>query len=168
MTEAQLRMLEEKYWKGESSLEEENLLKNAVNHGDTDLSPEIRQLFKAYNDVNPELQLDDSFDDDFWSAVDHQSRVVKVNFGIRDFIRYAAAVAILLSLGATIWYSMVDSPQKQMVSSVQKNHFETPEEAFEEAKRALSFASSKLNKAKKPVRNIEKFHQATLSVSGMD
>ncbi|MCH2214648.1 MAG: hypothetical protein MK086_05705 [Flavobacteriales bacterium] len=168
MSDSQLNKLEEKYWNGETSLEEERLLKNAASQKDPALSREIVDLFKACEDETMELKLDESFDQEFWSKVEDQPRVIKGNFGTLNFIRYAAAAVVIFCLSATIWYSLGDSSSESQMSASSQEKFESPEEAFEEAKKALSFASAKMNKAKKPVRKIEKFHQATLSVSGMD
>ncbi|MCZ4408303.1 hypothetical protein O3Q51_05755 [Cryomorphaceae bacterium 1068] len=172
MSDFRLKQLEEKYWKGETSLEEERELKSAAIEGCEDLSPEFSELMAAISDEadKSDVQLDDSFESDFWEAVEEKNdpKIVRGRFTPLEFVRYAAAAVVLLCFSFAIWYAVGDTDQAAVVASVQQEEqFESPEKAFEEAKQALSFASSKLNKAKKPVQNIEKFHQATLSVAGV-
>jgi hypothetical protein len=172
MSDFRLKQLEEKYWKGETSLEEERELKSAAIDGCEDLSPELIELVAAISDEidKSNVQLGDSFESDFWEAIEdkNDSKIVRGRFTPLEFVRYAAAAVVLLCFSFAIWYAVGDTDQAAVVASVQQEEqFESPEVAFEEAKQALSFASSKLNKAKKPVQKIEKFHQATLSVAGM-
>lgn len=172
MSDFRLKQLEEKYWKGETSLEEERELKSAAVEGSEDLSPEFIELVAAIGDEADQsnVQLDDSFESEFWEAIQEKNdpKMVRGRFTPLEFVRYAAAAVVLLCFSFAIWYAVGDTNQAAVVASVQQEEqFDSPERAFEEAKQALSFASSKLNKAKKPVQNIEKFHQATLSVSGM-
>jgi hypothetical protein len=173
MSDFRLKQLEEKYWQGETSLEEEGELKSAALMGDEALSPEFIELMTSISDEidQSNVQLDDSFESEFWAAIEEKNdpKIVRGRFTPLEFVRYAAAAVVLLCFSFAIWYAVGDTDQAAVVASVQQEEqFESPEEAFEEAKQALSFASSKLNKAKKPIQNIEKFHQATLSVAGMN
>jgi hypothetical protein len=170
MNNMRLKLLEEKYWQGETSLEEENELKSAALNGEEGLSPEFTDLVKSLREDDEAPSLDSSFDDAFWAAVNEKEdpKIIKRNFTPLHMVRYAAAAVVLLCFSAGIWYALAENDHSEAVATtVVESEFESPEAAFEEAKKALSFASAKMNKAKEPVQKIEKFHQATLSVAGM-
>jgi hypothetical protein len=172
MNELRLKRLEDKYWQGETTLEEERELKSLARTSPEALSPEFIQLVGSLSveSENPSVQLDDSFESEFWAEVEQKndSKIIRGRFTPLEFVRYAAAAVVLLCFSFAIWYAVGEAEQAGVIASVnQEEQFESPEAAFKEAKQALSFASSKLNKAKKPIQNIEKFHQATLSVTGV-
>jgi len=172
MNDLRIKNLELKYWQGETSLEEERELKSAAKNMHEALSPEFIQLVGSISDEakNSNVQLDDSFESEFWAAVEQRndSKIIKGRFTPLEFVRYAAAAVVFLCFSFAIWYAVGETEQSGITATVnQEEKFQSPEEAFEEAKQALSFASSKLNKAKEPIQKIEKFHQATLSVAGM-
>lgn len=174
MNDRRIKILEEKYWRGETSLEEERELRSVSESRPDELSPEFVQLAASLRCESgaSAQQLDDAFETEFWAAVEEvpDSKVVRGRFTPLHFVRYAAAAVVFLCFSFAIWYAVEEkSAAKQSLALVQSDgQFESPEKAFEEAKKALAFASSKLNKVKKPVRKIEKFHQATLSVAGMN
>ncbi|HKL40323.1 MAG TPA: hypothetical protein VJ894_06575 [Cryomorphaceae bacterium] len=173
MNDLRLKKLELKYWQGETSLEEERELRSHANNKSEALSSEFIQMMDSISDEaeKSDIQLDDSFESEFWEAVKEKEdpKIVRVRFTPLHFVRYAAAAVVLLSFSFGIWYALGETEQSGLSATVkQQEEFQSPEEAFEEAKQALSFASAKLNKAKKPVQKIEKFHQATLSVTGMN
>jgi predicted RNase H-like HicB family nuclease len=172
MNDFRLKQLEEKYWQGETTLEEERELKSAAEKSPEALSPEFIQLVDSLKDEieNENVKLDDSFESEFWEAVEEKkdSKIIRGRFTPLEFVRYAAAAVVIVCFSFAIWYAVGETSPEGAVASVnQQEQFESPEEAFEEAKKALTFASSKLNKAKKPLEKIEKFHQATMSVAGM-
>jgi|GEM_PF-1227001 len=172
MSNLKLKQLEEKYWLGETTLEEERELKSAAQNTPETLSPEFIQLVASLNDeiANEDIKLDDSFESEFWDAVEgkEEPKTIRGRFTPLEFVRYAAAAVVLVCFSFAIWYAVGETSPEGAVASVnQQEQFESPEEAFEEAKKALTFASSRLNKAKKPLEKIEKFHQATMSVAGM-
>jgi len=172
MNSTKLKLLEEKYWRGDTTLEEEKVLKSAALNQDKALSADFIALTESLQAEidSASASLDESFDTDFWAAVNEKenSKIIRGNFSPLHMVRYAAAAVILLCFSIGIWYSLAENEKSNTVATTAvEGDFESPEAAFEEAKKALSFASAKLNKAKEPVRKIEKFHQATLSVAGM-
>lgn len=172
MNEFSLKKLEEKYWQGETSLEEESRLKGAVKKNPEFFSPYLVDLFSSLESDSSEFSqtLDESFDEKFWSSVESKdSNVIRLNFKKYDFIRVAAAAVVVIAMGLGLWYGLeegsttADIPQSALLDDT----YESPEVAFEEAKKALSFASEKLNKGAAPIGKIKKFHQATMSVTGV-
>lgn len=172
MNDLRIKKLELKYWQGETTLEEERELKSAARNMHEALSPEFVNLAGSIIDEaeNASVQLDESFESEFWAAVEEKNdpKIIRGRFTPLEFVRYAAAAVVFLCFSFAIWYAVGETKQSGMTAAVnQEETLQSPEDAFEEAKQALSFASSKLNKAKEPVQKIEKFHQATLSVAGM-
>ena len=172
MSHKEIKKLEEKYWLGETSLEEERRLKDAIRNFPDSLSKSLidtLQIVEEQKTGMDELKLGDDFDTEFWDSVGQADPKIKT-FKIKPlhFVRYAAAAIILIGFSFGIWYAINETSVEQAstpISSTQDS-FNSPEEAFEEAKRALSFASSKRNRAEEEAKKINRFHQATMSVTG--
>lgn len=165
---AELHKLEEKYWQGKTTLEEEAVLKRAVAESREGLSGALRAVMNdAAAAGMPEL--DNDFDDAFWQKA--ESRDASAGGAILPlalWLRYAAAAVILIAVttGAFHFFQNEDPAIESVASVEQVDSFEDPEEALKEAIEALNFASEKLNSAKKPAEEIKRFHQSKMTITG--
>ncbi len=164
-----IEFLEKKYWEGSSTLEEEQEIRQAVAANEPGLSKEIMALFDStISDSKPELG--DDFDAAFWEKTTEVTR--KASFwNVSQFMKYAAAGIILFGLTMALWNILLNNgPMKptQIQEVSQVDTYTDPQQAFEETKRALSFAASKLNKGKEPITEIKRFYDARVSISGME
>ena len=161
--------LEKKYWEGSSTLEEEQEIRQAVLENAPGFSTEIKTLFNI-SGVKSEVELDDGFDATFWekaSGTESKSAVWNVSL----FMRYAAAGIILFGLTMALWNLLLNNgPMKPapITEISQVDTYTDPQVAFEETKRALTFAASRLNKGKEPITEIKRFYDARVSISGID
>jgi len=168
MNETRIKKLEEKYWKGETSLEEEQELKRIAAENPDRLSPYLSELLASVKKEADDLavSLDASFDREFWSSLETKdAKVIGLRFRKHDFIRIAAAAVVVVAMGLGLWYGLEEQPT-EMAQTTKDDTYENPELAFKEAQKALAFASEKLSRGAEPVSKIKKFHQATLSVAG--
>lgn len=161
--------LEKKYWEGSSTLEEEDEIRRAVAENEPGLSMEIKSLFSsALSDSKLELGAD--FDTFFWEKATGAEEKHTI-WNVSLFMKYAAAGIILFGLTMALWNMVLNNgPMKPApVHEIsQVDTYSDPKLAFEETKRALSFAASKLNKGKEPITEIKRFYDARLSISEVD
>ena len=167
MDGARLKYLERKYWEGNTSLEEENELKNAVDSGIDDVSPSLISVFKSTAELH-NVSLDDDFDTAFWRKAEGDNNQARV-FTLSLFMRYAAVGIILLGISGVIWTLILKDDSEQNVAQtefINVDTYDDPEIAFEETKKALMYASQKLNEGKKPLGEIKRFYNAKMSITG--
>lgn len=169
MDRARLEYLEKKYWEGQTSLEEENELKKAVQSGNSEVSASLISIFNSASQ-SLDVSLGDDFDTAFWQKIkgknsNNQARV----FTLSLFMRYAAVGIILLGISGVIWTLVLkDDPHEEVARTefVKVDTYDDPEIAFEETKKALMYASQKLNEGKKPLGEIKRFYNAKMSIAG--
>lgn len=163
--EKQYQLLEAKYWAGESNLLEEAALFKAVEEQPQYFSEEIKSIQRNRQMLNSS-HLPEDFEMDFWTEVEKVES--KNNFNLSDFLRYAAVGIILLGIGYLFTQLLPDRSESQNVAIVEEtiteDTYESPEEAFEEAKKALLMASGKLNQGEEKITEIKRFHQAKITV----
>src|SRR5690554_2075444 len=169
MDRDRLAYLEKKYWKGKTSLQEEIELQNAVRSGSDAVSDLLTSIFNA-TAQSREISLDDDFDSAFWQKanVEHNDNRGLV-FTLSAFMRYAAVGIILLGIGGVVWNLAFKTDNKVEVAQTEftiVDTYDDPEKAFEETKKALMYASQKLNQGKEPLGEIKRFYNAKMSIAG--
>ncbi len=158
--------LEEKYWKGESSLEEEAQLRKAALSGEAGISEALRQVMAGIGEQGQPV-LDSDFEDAFWRKAESKSGS-KTSLRRMWAWRYAAAAAVIAFIGL-IAIQLWQKPEAEEIAAHPTHGvdtFEDPEEAFRQAVEALHFASEKLSRGAEPVREIRRFHQSKVTISG--
>ena len=165
--ERKYRKLEEKYWAGETNLIEESALLKAINDQPDLFSGELKSVFKTRVSTN-NLKLDDDFEREFWEKVEGKSD--SKNFIFSDFTKYAAVGILLIGLGYAMTKIFQTEPSVTQPNVAEVNTMEdtydSPELAFEEAKKALMMASGKLNEGQEKIKEIKRFHHAKKTVMG--
>lgn len=144
-----MKALIEKYFEGESTLEEEASLRAYFNGGKVDEELEQYQpLFQHFSAVN-EQQLSADFDESLFEKLEaSEAKIVKMPVWSKQLLRIAA-VGIVLVFSA-IFLQKSSSTQAQE-ASIDWSKYEIQDEAlaYEETVKALKLLSSKLNKGSK-------------------
>ncbi len=150
------KVLLEKYWNCETSLEEEGLLRSYFQQEEIpDELKKYEELFRFFSEER-EKELNQDFDDKMMTLVKNRK-----NHGSQRYliIMYKVAAAILLVLSFFVIHErfirVKDQAKKVVVDT-----FSDPEKALEETKRVLYFVSEKLNKGKEEVSRLNKFRKA--------
>ena len=145
-----IKELLEKFYSGETSLEEEATLKRffAGEVVPERLRPD-QELFRSLRALEEEDTLDDEFDRAVLAQIDGTSRKWGRHEWIYSLSGLAAAAVIVIAL----WIGGVFSPQRQLPGTINN-----PQVAFAETKKALTEVSDNLNKGLDPVQKAaEKF-----------
>lgn len=145
-----MKALIEKYFEGETSLEEEARLREYFSNGEevADDLREFQPLFQHFYEER-ELVLSDGFDEALFQKMEApQAKIVRMSTWPRQLLRIAAVGAVLVV--AMLFFQKSNNTQAQ-TASIDWSKYEIKDEkvAYEETVKALKFLSSKLNKGTK-------------------
>lgn len=148
MEASELKKLIDKYFEGETSLDEERKIKETFEN-----NPELQHRFPesalflalvAEKEVRPSKDLAGQFEQP-------EAKVRHMHFGTT--LKWAASIVIVLS---TIFLLFPFNPSGDKAYS---DSFENPEEAYEEARKALAMVGGKMNHGRSGAANkIQKFN----------
>lgn len=154
-----IKALLEKYWEGETSLQEEARLK--AYFGQENIDPRFgkeAELFRFYESEGEKRIESEDFDSTVLEQLEPKAKVVSLR---SRFVKYAMGIAASLLLLLTVYPSMEEAinPQSRMAM---EDSYDTPEEAYEATKKALLLVSRKLNKGtSKAAAGLTKVNEAT-------
>ncbi|MBX2967513.1 MAG: hypothetical protein KF845_15330 [Cyclobacteriaceae bacterium] len=158
MDSKKLEELVKKYWNCETSLEEEQQLREYFRGGNIPESwRETAALFR-YFDEQKSKTTDSQFDETVLASIKKmparkEGRVVK---WVAASMRIAAGVAVLL---AAIYFVRQELRSDTAMASAEDT-FEDPQQAFEETKKALLMISKGFGRAEQQAKKINMFNEA--------
>jgi hypothetical protein len=166
MDSKEIGQLLEKYWNCETSLEDEQVLRNYFNGPNVpDQLKEAADLFR-YFEIERKRSLDANFDHDIMRSVKKTERKGKLVEMVRwvQVARIAAGVLVVIAAGYFVRNEVMKSEaQAQVVDT-----FSDPKEALEETKKALMLISRSFGKAKEGAGKINMFNEAEQKITGKD
>ena len=136
----------QKYWNGETNLEEEGRLKKSLSNQKEELSESELQYFEQVKQFS-KLEMSPAFEQQFLSAIDKKEGAT-----IRQlFFRHVSTIAasLLLIIASMVGFSTWSAHQQAEELAAR--------EAFETAKHSLLLMSSKLNKGTSATYKLSKF-----------
>ncbi|MFK8008425.1 MAG: hypothetical protein AB8H03_18855 [Saprospiraceae bacterium] len=138
----------EKYWEGETSLQEEDKLKQYFNNGN--VAPQLEQyksLFQYFKEEQ-DVMISDDFEKRLLEQIENESKVVPAKIRKLSWmtsIRTIAAVGILL-MGAVFVFQNLPPDETDVWAQYE---IEDEQEAIEATKAALALLSGKMKKGSK-------------------
>ncbi len=138
----------EKYWEGESSLQEEETLRQYFNNGN--VAPELEQyqsLFQFFKEEQ-DVMVSDDFEKRLLLQIEEEQKVVPAKVRKLSWmtsIRAIAAVGIIL-MGAVFVFQNLEPEEKDVWA---KYEVEDEQAAIEATKAALALLSGKMKKGSK-------------------
>ena len=146
----------EKYWAGETTLQEEEALKVYFTSG---IPPGKDVAYFSYlQRKSAENPLDASFDEAILEKLSKNESVIKAPNTYFSYWLVAASLAVVLSIGVIFRNEIFRTEAPPPV--VHADTFDDPEKAFEETKKALLFLSSKLNESNEYTSQLSKFDES--------
>lgn len=158
MDSRQIEELLQKYWDCETTLEEENALRNFFNSGSVPENlKEAATLFQYFEMQKSKEVIDPKFES---TVVDQLKKNKAADGGkLRRMVfasmRIAAGVAVLL---AAIYVVRLEVNKADPMAM--EDTYETPEQAFEETKKALMMISKGFGRAEQQAKKINLFNEA--------
>lgn len=159
-----IEILLEKFWNGESTLEEEKLLEDYFAYCDR-VEPGFREsaaYFAARRKSGEHQGLGDDFDREMLEKIDGgngSGRIVSLKY----FWRVAAAI-LIIGGGVALWWSVQTQNEKPSYAVTQQDTYDNPKEALEATKKALFMMSSKFNEGSSEVHKIQKLNEVSESI----
>lgn len=141
-----MKNLIEKYFKGETNLEEEARLRDYFNSEEVDESLRPYQpLFRFFEAERQHVPGDD-FDRKLLARMENEAGIVKMKPRHRNLLRIAAAAAI--ALGVLLFLQKTAGPSAAQTTGIDWSKYEITDEqvAYEQTVKALKLVSEKLNK----------------------
>ncbi len=154
-----MKNLIEKYFKGETSLQEEVELKAYFNSNKVEDSLTQYQPLFQYFENEKGLELSAGFEKKLFGEMEDKAKIVQMHSWRRRLVRVAAVAAVFFAA-----YLFIDRPSDPNPPVVNWSAYEIDDEqlAYEETLKALRLLSSKLNKGKsKTIKEIVKTEPVT-------
>jgi hypothetical protein len=155
MDSNKIEELLKKYWNCETSLEEEQQLKEYFKYGQVPEQWKDTAALFQYFDMSKKKSLDDTaFDGKVLSKVNvPKGRIVKL---VYNTMRIAAGIAVLVAAG---WFVREELRDDNTQTAVEDT-YDDPKLAFEETKKALMMISKSFGQAEVQARKINIFNEA--------
>ena len=159
MDQKKVKILLEKFYNGDSTLEEEKLLKEYFSSEPVDpefIADKDIFLFQIYekDQVAPDIS------DEIWENL--QKDNIKINNKlVYTYLRVAASIIIIIGSYFLIKNEWIDSKQNLQITDTYNN----PELAYEQAKETLLYVSAMLNKGANHLEPVQKINAGTIELN---
>ena len=173
MDSKEIGQLLEKYWNCETSLEEEQALRNYFNGPAVpDQLKDAAELFRFFESERKRA-LSENFDQDIMRSVKKTERKTKIvslayrQAGMVRWVQVARIAAGVLVMVAATYYVRNEVLKSKDTAQV-VDTFSDPKDALEETKKALMMISKSFGKAKEGAGKINLFNEAEQKISGKE
>lgn len=156
MDSSKLEQLLSKYWSGETTLEEEQQLREHFQHGE--FPEELREtaaMFQYFENAKRKTLNDITFDRTIIKKVSDTRKPAKVRNLVLNSMRIAAGVVVVMTATWFIRKEIRQSTPQEMVDT-----YDDPKLAFEETKKALMMISKTFGTAEEQAKKINLFNEA--------
>ena len=146
----------EKYWGGETTLQEEADLRDFFSTPHADLPLDLLEAAPLFQYLHVEAEKQPE-----WPA--EETKVVRLS-PFRHWMKYAA----IFLMAAGIGYTFQHRGEREAADEVALNSadMDNPKAALEETKRALQLLAKNLNKGTAQMQKLSYFHEATELIEG--
>lgn len=141
----QIKSILEKYWEGETSLEEEGQLRNYFSQEEVAQELKIYQPMFQHFEATQSKKLSANFEDKLLKALKEEDQPVVRRMILPQWFKVAAMILVCFGM----YHFMLNQSPIENKAIVWEDTYENPEEAYEETLLALKLLSQKLNKGKK-------------------
>ena len=159
MNSRQIENKLERYFNGESSLEDEKILREFFQKDD--IPPHLLSLkaqFEYFADEHDHEYLDESFDEKILNQISQEEKQQKRGI-TRRYIYTASGIAASILIILSIFFK-VDPLSTQV-----EDTFSDPYTAYLETKKALMFVSETFNKGADPIQKVSSFDDGIQQLS---
>ena len=156
MDSSKLQQLLQKYWDGETTLEEELWLKDYFRTNDApDELRDVAAMFRYFDQTKQNNLNDITFDRSLIEKVSGQAKQGRVRSLASNSMRIAAGVIVVMAATWFIKTEIRKSTPQEVVDT-----YDDPKLAFEETKKALMMISKSFGTAEQQAKKINLFNEA--------
>ena len=147
-----IEQLMERYFQGETSLQEEQILKAFFAQPEQEVPGQLRQYIPLFAALQREETLGDDFDQRMLAMVEVpktvKARTISMSQRLQPLLRAAAVVAILFTIGTAIDRSVQSGqqPSDEINYAAYKDTYEDPSMAYDKVEDALRLISDGFSK----------------------
>lgn len=161
MDSSKLSQLLTKYWNGETTLEEEQLLRSYFRSAVPDALKETAAIFRYFDEASEQTLSDVSFDRAVIKRIEGKPNQGKAARFFYNSMRIAAGVVVVMTATWFIRNEIRQSTPQEIVDT-----YDDPQMAFEETKKALMMISKGFGKAEEQAKKINLFNEAQEEIRG--
>lgn len=139
-----IQQLVERYFDGETTLEEEQILRSFFRQENVPAQLKVYQDLFRYEDEAGKMELGDDFDAKILEAVGQpvvKARSISLKARLQPFYRAAAIVAIVLTVGNAAQRSFTDSSDEEMTGESYTSTFTEPAASLQQVTTAVNMVS---------------------------
>lgn len=169
MERERIGALLEMYWQGETTLDDERVLKKFLTGPDVPEEWKDQAAFFQYLEVQQHTSAPD--DDEILAMLEGvEPEKNPKGKQIRIFLKNAGKVAavIFIVAAASVFVYQDYEAKKDQMEPVIADTFEDPQKAFEETKKALMMVSRQFDRGKKHAQKLTVFDEATDKVQKLE
>jgi hypothetical protein len=157
MNREQIKALLEKYYNGETSLEEEKQLQNyfTANEVDEEFAEDKAIFIFAREEAKQTNQLPD-LKNEIWNNIEKNENINRLKN--RKLVHYSLSIAASIAILVVSFFFVQNEINKQSTITF-NDTYENPELAYLQAKEALLYVSSKLNSGTEHLEPIQKINK---------
>jgi hypothetical protein len=158
---AEIRKLLDRFYLGETSLEEEKILQKYFSSASVpeELMPD-RDLFRSLGDASDSVAVPEGLNQKVLDVIDQQEKKMVRTRRISVFSLSGLAAGLLVVIALYVGYFRDDSPGL-LASNHMIDTYEDPQDAYEEARRTMAYVSAKLNTGTSELEHVKKASKAT-------
>jgi hypothetical protein len=155
----ELKNLLDKYWKCETTLEEESRIRKLFENENIpeDLEP-YAPLFRYFNNISDVKPVTD-FNSEDPGKIPGDTVKIRREPGNRIQWLYRAAAVILLIISVIVVHEQIITVKRKAIE-ITKDTYSNPKEALQETKKMLMLISVKMNKGEAQAIKLSEFHEA--------
>ena len=161
-----IKTLLEKYYNGETTLDEEKILREYFSKDDIDIEfIADKDIFLFNYQENKELDNTPDLSEEIWNKIQksEKNKPKKNNNLTYNILRIAAGIVILLGSFLLLKDQVNNKDQNFQITDT----YETPEQAYEHAKQALLYVSTMMNNGTNHLEPIKKINEGTQKLNSL-
>jgi len=153
---AEIRKLLDRFYRGETTLEEEQILQKYFSSASVpeELMPD-RNLFRSLGNAGDSVTVPEGLNQKILDVIDQQEKKVVRTRRISIFSLSGLAAGLLVVIALYVGYFREDGPG-WLASNQMSDTYEDPQDAYEEARRTLAYVSDKLNTGTSELEHVVK------------
>jgi len=158
---AEIRKLLDRFYLGETSLEEEKILQKYFSSASVpeELIPD-RDLFRSLGDASNSVAVPEGLNQKVLDVIDQQEKKMVRTRRISVFSLSGLAAGLLVVIALYVGYFRDDAPGL-LASNQMIDTYEDPQDAYEEARSTMAYVSAKLNTGTSELEHVKKASKAT-------
>ena len=147
-----IEQLIERYFQGETSLQEEQILRAFFAQDEQEVPEQLRPYSPVFAAMQQEEVLGDDFDERILALTEQpatvKARTISMNTRLRPLMRAAAVIGVLFMLGTAIDHSLTPRQQQgeEINYAAYKDTYDDPTMAYDKVEGALQLISDGFSK----------------------